>query len=339
MGGFGLVLGAGGGPGSAFHAGVLAALQEVLGIDARDARVVVGTSAGATDAALLRAGASPHDMFSRMVTRPYSAQGEALFAQLEPWAEPIEEGPWRRRPASPARLQAVARRPWDLVPAALGTLVAAILPLGRRSTRLIEDPLTRLHADGWPDRLLWICAVRLDDGRRVVFGRDSDVRTDVGRAVAASCAVPTYFAPVAIGGERYVDGGMHSPTNADVLAGLGLDLVIISSPQTAAPRALRPSRDAAFRAACRTLLRREAAAVRRAGSRVLILEPTAADLRVMGAVSDGMNADSMHATRLASVATEAYESARLRFVNGPLARVAGDAMCRPGHRDLRRPAS
>lgn len=339
MSGFGLVLGAGGGPGSAFHAGVLAALEEVLGIDARDASVIVGTSAGATDAALLRAGAAPRDLFARMVGRPYSPAGEELFAAMPRWVEPLEEGPGSWRPASPTRLYALARRPWDVVPGALGTVLAAVLPLGRRSTRLIEEPLTQLHAGGWSSRPLWICAVRLDDGRRVVFGRDPDAHTAVGRAVAASCAVPTYFAPVAVGGQRYVDGGMHSPSNADVLTGLGLDLVIISSPQTAAPRSLRPSQDAAFRAACRTLLRREAAKLRRAGSRVLLLEPSAADVRVMGAVAAGMDPESMHVTRLADVAKQAYESAALRFTTGPLARAVEDAARRVGDSDLTQSAS
>ena len=42
----GLVLGAGGIAGGAFHAGVLAALEEATGWDPRRAGLVVGTSAG-----------------------------------------------------------------------------------------------------------------------------------------------------------------------------------------------------------------------------------------------------------------------------------------------------
>ncbi|MDQ1475357.1 MAG: hypothetical protein QOE62_586, partial [Actinomycetota bacterium] len=42
----GLVLGAGGAVGHAFHAGVLAGITEATGWDARDAEVIVGTSAG-----------------------------------------------------------------------------------------------------------------------------------------------------------------------------------------------------------------------------------------------------------------------------------------------------
>ena len=38
-------------------------------------------------------------------------------------------------------------------------------------------------------------------------------------AVEASSAIPGFFQPVLIDGVRYVDGGAHSPTNADLLAG------------------------------------------------------------------------------------------------------------------------
>jgi predicted acylesterase/phospholipase RssA len=85
--------------------------------------------------------------------------------------------------------------------------------------------------------------VRLGSGRRVVFGRDADVTAAVPEAVAASCAIPGYFVPVRIGEFRYVDGGVHSPTNADVLAGQGLDLVIVSSAMSAAREAACSYRD------------------------------------------------------------------------------------------------
>ena len=51
----GLVLGGGGLTGTAFHAGVIAGLAKAAGWDARTAEVIVGTSAGSTAAALLRA--------------------------------------------------------------------------------------------------------------------------------------------------------------------------------------------------------------------------------------------------------------------------------------------
>ena len=58
----GLVLGAGGTVGCAYHAGVLAGLQHHTGWDARDAVSIVGTSAGSLVGALLRVGLGPDDL-------------------------------------------------------------------------------------------------------------------------------------------------------------------------------------------------------------------------------------------------------------------------------------
>jgi NTE family protein len=63
---------------------------------------------------------------------------------------------------------------------------------------------------------LWITAVRRRDLRRVVFGRH-DLLTPLSAAVAASCAIPGHLAPLRIGAHSYVDGGVHSPTNADLV--------------------------------------------------------------------------------------------------------------------------
>ena len=49
-------------------------------------------------------------------------------------------------------------------------------------------------------------------------------------AVAASCAIPGFYRPVDIGGRRYVDGGVRSASNLDLLAGHELDLVICLNP-------------------------------------------------------------------------------------------------------------
>src|SRR5437763_1833905 len=82
---------------------------------------------------------------------------------------------------------------------------------------------------------------------------------DLARAVAASCAIPGYFHPVEINGEVYVDGGVHSPTNAGVLRGHELDLVLVSSPMSVDLSAVRPTLDVGVRAAMHRYLRREAA--------------------------------------------------------------------------------
>jgi NTE family protein len=308
----GLVLGAGGVVGHAFHAGVLAELAAASGWDPRDAEVVVGTSAGSVVGALLRAGVSPADIAARATGEALSPEGARLAAQADN-AGPRPSIPSRppRRPgrlprmSSPGTFVRAAFPPFGLVRP--GALAAAALPAGQVPTELIAAGFRSLFTAGWPDQDLWLCTVRLDNGRRVVFGRgDTRHGVAVADAVAASCAIPAFFEPVTIGGVRHVDGGAHSPTNADLLAGRGLDLVIVSSPMSVAGNRLRPSLDLPARRLSRLYLGQEAARIRRRGTPVLAFQPAAADLAAMG-----LNA--MDPARREPVTRQARESTRRRL--------------------------
>jgi NTE family protein len=188
----GLVLGAGGVTGGAFHAGALAALADVTGWDARTAEIIVGTSAGSVTGAVLRAGLSPADLAARAEGRPLSAEGRRRLSHVAAPAQGFPLRPERgsrpapgRTAAGPAALARMAMRPWDVRPAAVA---AALLPPGRVSTDMITGGIEPLFGDRWPAAPLWIAAVGLDDGRRVVFGRDDGAGrgATVGQAVAGS---------------------------------------------------------------------------------------------------------------------------------------------------------
>ena len=99
--------------------------------------------------------------------------------------------------------------------------------------------------------------------------------------MAASCAVPGYFAPVRIGDRSYVDGGVHSPTSAAILRGQGLDLVIVVSPMSGPPGP-QLSLLAASRRHSARLLQQEVRALERTGVEVLVFAPGAAEQGVMG---------------------------------------------------------
>jgi NTE family protein len=194
----------------------------------------------------------------------------------------------------------------------LGSAVAAALPAGTLPTEAFVGGLRRILDPAWPERPTWICAVRLDDGARVVFGAPRAPRPNWPDAVAASCAIPSLFEPVEIGGHRYVDGGAHSVTNVDVVAGLGLDLVVVSAPMTMRAGGARLALDVPLRVATSARLAREAAAVRRSGTAVVVLQPTAADRRAMG-----LNA--MDAGRRERVTRQARASV-LEWLRQPAAR-------------------
>lgn len=276
----GLVLGAGGVAGGAFHAGVLAALQEATGWDPRTAEVIVGTSAGSVAATSLRAGLSAPDLLARSEDLPLSPQGAALLRKVGPPRRPPLRRSAQPRAASEvaSTLARAARRPFRSRPWAV---LAGLLPEGTVSTQYISDGIGDLVSDQWPPDPLWICAVRQSDGRRVVFGRNG-YRPPLPDVVAASCAIPGFFQPVSIGADAYIDGGAHSPTNADVLAREALDLVVISSPMSIAGRALRLSADQPMRRWSRAMLDAEAIRLRRRGHTVVVFQPTPEDSEVMG---------------------------------------------------------
>jgi NTE family protein len=302
-----LVLGAGGTVGHAYHAGVLAALADVLGWDARRADFVVGTSAGSIVAALLRAGMPPADLLARGGGRPLSPEGAAV-ARRAGLGPPRPRPPRRRASgpaASPQRLRRAIRAPWSVSP---GSLAAAVLPEGRVPTEDLAVPLDNLYGDAWPTRPMWIVAVELDTGRRTAFGRKGAPPARVSEAVRASCAIPAFFEPAVIGGVRYVDGGVHSTTNADLLGGLVTkpDLVIVSAPMSATRGAARPGRVSPLRHIARLSLAREVAGLRGKGIPVVAFQPGVADVEVMAG-------DSLDPTKFGPVAARAAETTARRL--------------------------
>src|SRR3954449_9067067 len=297
----GLVLGGGGVVGQAYHSGVLAVLQHDFGFDARAVDMVVGTSAGSITGTLLRLGVSAEDLAAWTVKAPLSDEDHVLrhvAATSVPDLAPFNPLHVLRRPLRlPGRhmVQRALTRPWRFRPLAAG--MALIAP-GRHDIAEQLAALRELEGPGWPDPDLWIWAVRRRDGRRVVFGRPGTPEVPVHLAVAASCAVPGYFAPVKIGGSQYVDGGVHSPTNAAVLRGCGLDVAIVVSPMSGPP-GLRPDVYAATRRYSARLLAREVRALERAGVRTVGFTPSAAEQAAMGN-------DMMSRRRLDSVIQQSF---------------------------------
>ena len=90
----------------------------------------------------------------------------------------------------------------------------------------------------WPARTrFWAVAADYATGRRVAFGRDDAPPATLAEAVAASCAIPGFYHPVTVAGRRYVDGGICSVSNLDLLCGEGLDLVICLNPMSSLAQA------------------------------------------------------------------------------------------------------
>jgi NTE family protein len=314
----GLVLGAGGVVGQAYQAGVLAALEREVGWDARRASVIVGTSAGSVTGAALRMGVPATDLAASLYGVPTSRRGGDILRRILPDdAGPLPAPtvkdmlrPWNL--PSPALIARTARRPLAFRP---DVAAATLVPRGQVDISARAKGLDELIGSRWPDGLR-ICAVRRSDGARVVFGRPGSPDSRLADAVLASCAIPAYFRPVAIGGIEYLDGGVYSVTNADVLRSESLELVVIVSSMSAA-HGLAHGADGMLRRAVHRRIEREAARLQQAGTAVIRLEPGPESRRVMGFLA-------MAEDRGPQVVETAYEETCRRIHSTPFLASLGD---------------
>jgi NTE family protein len=299
----GLVLGAGGVAGGAWLVGGLSALARETDWDPGSAEFIVGTSAGSMIGALVAGGIPPWFMVAH-------SRGEVFEGLVGPDGRPAADadrsagasfrlhrgipaiGPGSLRMAFTAMSNPLRHTPLQMV--------AGWIPSGFISTDSLRDTVARAVPGDWVDHPnYWAVACDYESGRRTPFGRLGSPHAHIGDAVAASCAIPGFYRPVKIGRRRYVDGGVCSVSNLDLVAGRGLDVVICLNPLTSSQEGQRAGggvRAAATgavsgaidflpsltRRASRARLEREERKVRRFGTEVVVIEPTAEDHAAMG---------------------------------------------------------
>jgi NTE family protein len=287
----GLVLGAGGVLGGAWLTGGVHALARETEWDPGSAEYIVGTSAGSMIGALLAADVPPWFMVAH-------SRGESFKGLTGPDGRPAGDadraagavfrlhrgfpgiGPGSLRMALTALSNPLRHTPLQMM--------AGWLPTGFVSTDSLKEVVGRAVPGRWVEHQnFWAVACDYETGRRIPFGRVDAPRAQVADAVAASCAIPGFYRPVKIGRRRYVDGGVCSASNLDLVAGRGLDLVICLNPLSGPsgwPGPIDP-RDwlgAISRRANGARLAREMRKVARFGTEVVLIEPTAEDHRAMG---------------------------------------------------------
>ena len=312
----GVVLGAGGFLGAAWTLGALAAVEDATGWDARESDQLVGTSAGSVLTALLRSGVSVNELYDAHNAEAVTAKLTALpdapapTLRLDVSGEPCWPGLPELGLGSVPLVMRAARSPLRMRP---GALCAALLPRGRRSLTRIQSMIDGVGPiSGWPDGT-WVVAMNYHTGARVAFGRDGSPTASISQAVMASCAVPAWYAPIRIEHVPYVDGGVCSPYNADLLIGEQLDEVFVLAPMAS----LEPDRprtpliwlERLWRRAATKRLHRELCALRASGTQVTVLAPNATDLAVMGA-------NMMDPARSHEVMRSARDSVSARLATG-----------------------
>ncbi|WP_336031741.1 patatin-like phospholipase family protein [Geodermatophilus sp. FMUSA9-8] len=239
-----LVLGGGGIAGIAWELGLLSGLA-AAGVDVRDADTVVGTSAGSIVGTLVRTGADLEEAYAAQLgpvpatERAVDFDGAGFFAAMAEALAGVSSQQEAR-----ARIGALALRAQTMAESERLAVIGG-----------------RIGSPGWPAARLVVTAIDTADGEFLAV--DSGTGFDLLPAVAASCAVPGVYPPITIGDRRFMDGGLRSPTNADLAA--GHDRVLVVAPMGGFPGSpLGPSLD------------EELATLRREGQAHLVLADEAA---------------------------------------------------------------
>jgi NTE family protein len=267
------------------------------------ADLIVGSSAGAVVGAYLRSGMGTEEFWQLANgTHPSIVdQGRSgLQTRAEVWApmsrHPVELG--RRLLGSTYVLaRSMVRVPTPRIPATLQRL----FPAGMFS---MEEGRRRLRAElpaEWPARPLWLCAVDVSSGQRVVLGRRGPPPVPLPDAVIASCAIPGVYRPVKVGRRTLMDGGVYSSANLDLAGRGGCDLVIGVVPMAFDPAAAPGPLAQLIRRTPARALAGEVAFARARGVDVLLIRPSVAEVRLHGF-------DLMRPTGLDRVAAAAYEA-------------------------------
>jgi NTE family protein len=253
-----LVLGGGGIVGVAWESGVAAGLFE-RGVDLREVDIVVGTSAGAIVGAQLAAGFLPHVPRERSMPPP-------------------SDGPAVDRASLDLQLLGTIFRLWGTMErstleqiAAIGKLAATMPREAQRGWA--ERVAYGMGLDQWPERPLLVNVVDTLSGARRTLDRQCGL--DVRAVVTASSAVPGMFPPVELEGGLYMDGQVHSSTNADVLLPFAPEQVWIAMPTNRVTgQGIGPHAE--------NMLELEVAALRAAGSAVSVRMPRPEDSQRLG---------------------------------------------------------
>jgi len=212
---YALVLGGGGTVGVSWSIGVLASVSEALGIDLAGARATIGTSAGSVVAAFL-------------------GDGNGLKEQVERerLAGSAGDGSWATSFDIP--LVAQIFQLWTSAPVMTADVARAIGERAlRASSKTDEDWVGVLsdHLGGrtWPHMDIRLATVNCATGERRMWTAADGA--DLVRVVSASSAVPGIIPPIRIDGVPYMDGGVWSLMNSDLIIGMDLTDVLLVAPQ------------------------------------------------------------------------------------------------------------
>ncbi|MEV4042539.1 NTE family protein [Streptomyces sp. SAI-195] len=271
-----LVLGGGGLTAYGWQIGVLAGLADA-GVDLTDADVLAGTSAGSLLALDLARGSAPADLYKEQLN------GERAMLEVDFTLGMTVRYLWA----------ALGSRDPATVVKRLGRLALSVRDVSE--TAVFDTMGPQLPVRDWPDRTVRMFAVDARTGEPTAF--DADSGTDLLHAMSATCALPPLFPPVTIGSGRWMDGGVRSTTNADLVDDCARVVVLAPIPKGAgaSPSARSQAETLAARGARVALLTPDRDARRAFGRNALDAS------RIPGAAREGRRQGAAHAERIGEI--------------------------------------
>jgi NTE family protein len=252
-----LVLSGGGITGIAWELGILFGLEE-CGFNTSEVDLIVGTSAGSSVGAQITSRLTLEELYNLQLI-PIE---ETKESQVE-----FEGHEFRKMMAA-----AIMSSP-DSKTARIFIGEASLTAETMSEEERLELMASRLPNHEWDqNRKLIINAVNAETGEWVTFDQDSNVPLLL--AVAASSAVPGVYPPTTINGDRYIDGGMSSGTNADLAKDNDLVLLIVAEPTMTHP-AMGPTMH-------RITFEEELGELKKSGAKFMVITPDKDSLEAKG---------------------------------------------------------
>ena len=234
-----LVLAGGGITGAMYEFGALQALDHFFegSFRVNDFDIFVGTSGGAVVAALMANRVPPGEVGRAII---HNTDSPLNFKQ-----DDILEIDWREIKGSllkalrmiPALFRYYRRNPRLFSIARALYALEENMPPGLYSLNKYQAYLKRLltrpgclNSFEELGRELYIPAIHLDTGDRVLFGTPGWRDVPISDAIAASSALPLYFQPITLKGLDFVDGGVATVAHVDMPIERGSRFLVLINP-------------------------------------------------------------------------------------------------------------
>jgi len=235
-----LVLAGGGIMGAAYEIGCLAALDRLFtpAFSTRRFDIYVGVSAGSVVATLIANRVSPAGLFRAIANNENNVFN---FRRSD-----IYRLDFRELLSSCGSLFAnlyrifrnYRRNGWQFSLVDIFHILQEQFPAGFFSLEPMQNYLCQaFRQEGIRDDFhlirpeLYIPAIDIDRGERVIFGSEGFRDVHICQAITASCAIPVFFRPYQVAGRYFIDGSIGRVAHIDIAIERGAKLIVVVNPR------------------------------------------------------------------------------------------------------------